>query len=369
MMKKSLVALAALAVVGVASAQSSVTLYGVLDVGFGKVKTGSFGLNNGETYLTKSPAGGTYASTSVKDGFNSTSVIGFRGSEDLGGGLKANFNLQSSGLDLSGSGTALVFGREAWAGLSGGFGDAQLGRTASVAARTMGQFDLNGTSASSALNNAGVSAVTFYGTSRRSDQLQYGSPNMGGFQGRVGLTLKGNAAANGIAVPATAKDRFSLGLGYANGPLSVAGVYETKSTSLTRNAYAVGASFDFGVAKVAASYTRRENVGVAGFNQLGGGIGTTNGAGGGKGAAIGVVAPIGAFYVGAQYARNSDTGARATELFAGYNLSKRTKLYADYGRVTGVAAVAANASSATLVGNSAVPANPTVFGMGIVHSF
>jgi predicted porin len=369
MMKKSLVALAALAVVGVASAQSSVTLYGVLDVGFGKVKGGSFGLNNGETYLLQSPGGGTYAQSAAKDGFNSTSVIGFRGSEDLGGGMKANFNLQTSGLDLSSSGTALAFGREAWVGLSGGFGEVQLGRSSSVAAKTMGQFDLNGTSASSALANAGVSAVTWYGTSRRSDQLQYASPNMGGFQGRVGLTLKGDATANGIAVPATAKDRFTLGLGYANGPLAVAGVYETKATSALRNAYALGASFDFGVAKVSATYNRREAVGVAGFNQLGGGAGTIIGTGGGKGASIGVVAPIGAFYVGAQYAKNSDTNAKATELFAGYNLSKRTKVYADYGRVTGVAAVAANASAAGNLGNNAVPTNPTVFGMGVVHSF
>ncbi|RYG14030.1 MAG: porin [Burkholderiales bacterium] len=363
MMKKSLVALAALAVVGVASAQSSVTLYGVLDVGFGKVKGGKFGLNNGEGYQVPSAVGAANQSQ-IRDGFNSTSVIGFRGSEDLGGGLKANFNLQSGGLDLASGATPVNFSREAWVGLSGGFGDFQLGRSSSVAAKTMGQFDLNGTSYSSALDRAGVSAVTWYGSSRRSDQLQYATPNFGGFQARLGLTLKGDATANGIGVPAAAKDRVTIGLGYANGPLAVAGVVETKATSALRDAYAFGASFDFGVAKVSAAYNRRELVGVAGSNSMTSGAGT-----GGKGASVGVVAPIGAFYVGAQYGRNSETNAKATELFAGYNLSKRTKIYADYVRVSGTAAVAAVAPTAAANGLSAIPTNPTAFGVGVVHSF
>ena len=362
MMKKSLVALAALAVVGVASAQSSVTLYGVLDIGFGKVKGGKFGLNNGEGYTL--PPAGAFAASQVRDGFNSTSVIGFRGSEDLGGGMKANFNLQSGGLDLASGASPVAFSREAWVGLSGGFGDFQLGRASSVAAKTMGQFDFNGTSYSSAFDRAGISAVTWYGSSRRSDQLQYATPNMGGFQGRLGLTLKGDATANGIGVPGAAKDRVTLGLGYANGPLSIAGVVETKNTTANRDAYALGASFDFGVAKIGATVNRRELVGVAGTNSMASGAGT-----GGKGASVGVVAPIGAFYVGAQYARNSETNAKATELFAGYNLSKRTKIYADYARVSGVNAVGAVAAAVTTPGIVGIPTNPTAFGVGVVHTF
>ena len=369
MMKKSLVALAALAVVGVASAQSSVTLYGVLDIGIGKVKGQSWGLNNGEGYMLQSTGGGNMLKSAVKDGFNSTSVIGFRGTEDLGGGMKANFNLQSSGIDLSGGGTGLAFGREAWVGLEGGFGAVQMGRSSSVAAKTMGAFDFNGTSYSSALVNAGVSAVTWYGTSRRSAQIQYATPNFGGFTGRLGLTPKGNAAANGFAIPGTAKDRFTVAGAFANGPLAAAIVFETKSTTALRDAYAVGVSYDFGVAKVGAAYNRREAAGVKGFNPLSAGIGSTSGTGGGRGASVGVVAPIGAFYVGLQYARNTETNAKATELFAGYNLSKRTKVYVDYGRVSGVNAVAANASTATVVGNNPVPTNPSVLGMGVVHSF
>lgn len=348
MMKKSLVALAALAFVGVASAQSSVTLYGVLDVGFGKVKGGKWGFNNGEGYGL--PSLGTVNAT-TKDGFNSTSVIGFRGSEDLGGGLKANFNLQSGGIDLSAGTTPLNFSREAWVGLSGGFGDVLFGTSSSVGAKTMGGFDFNGTSASSALANAGVSAVTWNGGSRRNNQIQYTTPNFGGFTARAGLTMKGDATNNGMAVPAAAKDRFTLGLGFANGPLAIAGTVESAATAANRTGYAVGASFDLGVAKLGATYIRRETVAL------------------GKGYTLGVTAPIGAFYVGAQYARNNDTNVKATELFAGYRLSKRTKLYADYGSIRGVAAVPATAAAIGVAGRDASPANPNMIGIGIVHTF
>jgi predicted porin len=363
MMKKSLVALAALAVVGVASAQSSVTLYGVLDVGFGKVKGGKFGVNNGEGY--GQPATGAAGTTQIRDGYNSTSVIGFRGSEDLGGGMKANFNLQSGGLDLATGGSPVAFSREAWVGLEGGFGAVQLGRSSSVAAKVMGGYDFNGTSYSSALDRAGVSAVTWYGTSRRSDNLQYASPNFGGFVGRASWTPSGDATANGgLLVPATAKDRVTLGLTFANGPLSVSGLVETKATTALRDAYAFGASYDFGVAKIGATYNRRELAGVVGTNSMASGAGT-----GGKGAEIGVVAPIGAFYVGLQYARNSETKVKATELFGGYNLSKRTKLYLDMVAVRGTTAVPTAAATVTANGLSAIPANPYSYGFGVVHSF
>jgi len=77
-MKKSLIALAALAAVGSASAQSSVTLYGVVDVGYGSHKT-------------TGPAGASIKSRGIMDTANAGSRIGFRGVEDLGGGLKAEF--------------------------------------------------------------------------------------------------------------------------------------------------------------------------------------------------------------------------------------------------------------------------------------
>lgn len=357
-------ALAAVAATGAAFAQSSVTIYGTLDVGFGSLKGGKLGLQNGETY------GLAFAPATAKDGYNSTSVIGFRGVEDLGGGLQAKFNLQTGGIDLGTGATALAFSREANVALAGGFGEVQLGRSASVAAKAMGGFDLNGTSGSSALANAGVSAVTWYGTSRRSDQMQYTSPTMGGVTARLGVTLKADSVANGIGAAATAKDRVTAALSYANGPLAVGAVVETKSTTAARDAYAVGASYDFGVAKVAAAYNQRELIGTAGYNQFA--AGTAYAAtSGGKGYSLGVVAPIGALNIGAQYANNSDTKVKATELFANYALSKRTRVYFDYVTTSGTSAVAATAATTaySTVATDAVPAKAGTYGFGVVHSF
>lgn len=353
-MKKSLIALAVLAASGAAMAQSYVTLYGVLDVGFGKVKGERWGMQNGEGY------------SGSGDGFNSTSVIGFRGSEDLGGGLKANFNLQTSGLDLSSAGTGLNFGREAWVGLEGaGWGAIQLGRSSSVPAKVMGAYDFNGTSYSSAYNRAGISAVTWYGSSRRSSQVQYVTPNFGGFTLRAGYTAKGDQltstpGATPLAAFGEGKAQYSLGATFANGPLSISAIGETKGQEGMRTAYAVGASYDMKVVKVAATYNRRETEGADGFNTI---ANNTGRGAGGNGWTVAAVAPFGAANVGVQYARNTGASISAVELFANYALSKRTRLYVDYVKTMDQDSVAATATTA------ARPSNPYAVGLGVVHTF
>jgi predicted porin len=348
-MKKTLIALAVLAASGAAMAQSSVTLYGVLDVGFGKVKGAKWGMQNGEGY-----SGGG-------DGFNSTSVIGFRGTEDLGGGLKANFNLQTGGLDLSGTGTGLAFGREAWVGLEGAsWGAIQFGRSSSIAAKVMGAYDFNGTSYSSAHDRAGISAVTWYGSSRRSSQVQYVTPNFGGFTMRAGFTAKGDQEAGAPSVSGGAtKAQYSLGATFANGPLAISALGESKSQDGERTAYAVGASYDLKVVKLGATYNRRETKGVDGFNTIA--QGSSSRGAGGNGWTLSAVAPLGAANVGVQYARNTGANISAVELFANYALSKRTKLYTDFVKTSGQDAVA--------VGGIARPSNPYAVGVGVVHSF
>eukprot|EP01040_Poterioochromonas_malhamensis_P026971 gene26971-34042_t len=106
-MKKSLLALSLLSAFGVASAQSSVTMYGVVDAGI--------------TY-DNGPSAGTV--TKLESGIESGSRLGFRGTEDLGSGLKALFVLEQ-GFDIdtgrSGQGGRL-FGRQAWVGLNSEYG-------------------------------------------------------------------------------------------------------------------------------------------------------------------------------------------------------------------------------------------------------
>lgn len=353
-MKKTLIALAVLAASGAAMAQSSVTLYGVLDVGFGKVKGSKWGMQNGEGGV----AGG--------DGFNSTSVIGFRGTEDLGGGLKANFNLQTGGLDLSSGATGLAFSREAWVGLEGAsWGAIQFGRSSSVAAKVLGGYDFNGTSYSSAYDRAGISAVTWYGSSRRSSQVQYVTPNFGGFTARAGFTAKGDQTVGTSSVgllPAfgEAKAQYTLGATFANGPLSVSAVAETKAQEGQRTAYAVGASYDLSVVKLAATYNRREQTGVDGYNTI---ANNTGRGAGGSGWTLAAVAPLGAANVGVQYARNTGADISAVELFANYALSKRTRLYTDFVKTMDQNSVAAAGALPFR------PSNPYAVGVGVVHTF
>jgi predicted porin len=291
-MKKQLLALAAVAACGAAFAQSSVTMYGVIDVSVGKTTGGEFGLNGGKS------------ATSPAQSYHTPTRIGFRGTEDLGNGLKANFNFESGGIRMGDGGPGMDFSREAWVGLSGNFGSTRFGRTSSFGTQGHARFDLNGISTSSAMDNAGISPVTWYGSSRRSTQLQYVTPTMGGFDAGVSLVPAGNNSG---------QSSVSVRANYGNGPLAVGYVAETKRSDANRTAQALAGSYDFGVAKVVAGYVVRETAAA------------------GKGVYVGAVAPVStAVKVGFQHARNSTTDVNATELFASYALSKRTSLYVDY---------------------------------------
>jgi predicted porin len=288
-MKKSLVALAAMAAVGAASAQSSVTLYGILDIGYSKTSAAGvkLGQNNGGT------------------NFHTPSRFGLRGTEDLGGGMKANFNLESGGQDLSTGSTNVNFSRAAWVGLSGGFGDVKLGRISSVATQGQARFDFNGISTSSAQSAVDLSPVTWYGSSRRDAQIQYTSPNMGGLEFGLGYVTPGDNANKGTT---------QVRVNYGNGPLAVGLAAETARTAANRTAWALQGSYDLGVAKVMAGYAVAPTVAL------------------GKGVNLGVAAPFGATTLGVHVSRNTETDATAYELWANYSLSKRTSLYLDYGK-------------------------------------
>jgi len=109
-MKKTLVAVAALVAATGSFAQSSVTLYGVVDASLETVK-------------------GTKSLTRVSSDNLASSRLGFKGVEDLGGGLKANFVLESSvGVDTGEANSTRFFSRAAWVGVSSGYGDLRIGR-------------------------------------------------------------------------------------------------------------------------------------------------------------------------------------------------------------------------------------------------
>lgn len=330
-MKKNLIALAVLSsVAGIASAQSNVTLYGRLDAGLGK----AFG---GQSQMI-----GNY---------KETSMWGVRGQEDLGGGLKASFNFEQ-GVNIEDGaltgGAAGAWNRAAWLAIGGGFGEFAMGRMTTAQNRTMGTFDLNGTTNNtSALKNLGLDAVGSLGGNRANSQFLYTSPNLSGFQARAAVVMKQDKAAPAAGAADTRKGSYQLAASYKNGPLSLGAVVQSKMAegANNRTGYALGARYDFKSFLVSALYTQDESK-------------TT-----GKGFGLGVSVPLGAWVVGAQVARITDNpnpardGATAYELFANYHLSKRTMMYAGYGGLNSAGKVAKGTTGSS------------TFGVGLVHKF
>ena len=320
-MKKSLIALAVLAASGAAMAQSSVTLYGVVDTGLTYSK--------GEESV--------YGMTHV--GGNVNSRLGFRGVEDLGNGLKATFNLES-GLSADNGGnymneSGLTFNRTSTVGLAGGFGEVRLGRMLTSSYLAVSRYDAfgdTGIGASLAWN----STETGY-AARTQNAISYSSPNFSGF--KIG-------AEYGFGEQVKARDSRYLGLGvtYDNGPLSLGlgfdrinnvGYTEANPTATPAvlfdagedlTTWHLGGAYNFGVAKLLGFYkqTKSKEVGTNDSTKF-------------KTFGLGVTAPVGAAgEVRASYNhyRDSDAGEtlKADQLSLGYvhNLSKRTALYGTY---------------------------------------
>lgn len=306
MIKKLIPAAALLAAMGTANA--GVDFYGLFDLSYGKneiLDTKGARLHSGGEGDTGS-GGGSFG--------NSTSRIGLKGGFDVGSGLKANFKFETGGIDDDlriGKENKTFFRRQAWAGLSGGFGEVRYGRQDSVPFQVMGAYDFNGMSNSaSALANAGVAV---WGRGRQTQSLQYISPNMSGFTAQVGFAGKEDEVAN-------SKATSSVGLTYAAGKFSVSVAGETKRVEGGTNFGAVAASYDFDVVKVMGGYAD----GFYGTNW--------------KGPNLGIVAPVAGFNVGMHYGKNdeakqNDDPKSATEFFINREIFKNTYAYIDYGNV------------------------------------
>lgn len=333
-MKKLLVAAAALsALVGGASAQSNVVLYGELDAGVG------------QRYTMKD--------TGVISNYAGTSRWGVRGTEDLGNGLKANFNFESGAIDLGNGavGGNGGFNRQAWVGVSGGFGSVMLGRTTTPQNRIMGGFDLNDTAdGSSALKHVGLAANGSFGGSRQNSQIQYATPNFGGFEARLAYVFKDDRGGS------PNKNFIQLAGSYKISDLTLGAAVQSKLSSLdgNRTGYALGAKYDFKAVVISGLYTQRETKA------------------GGKGFGLGAAVPIDNFTVGVQAARLTNSTnlsykkATAYELFANYKLSKRTRVYAAYGNLNDHAQLL---NGTTKDGVRLPTAKDNTYGIGILHKF
>ena len=385
-MKKSLTALAALTVTGLACAQSSVTLFGVVDAG---VSYQSATSRNAITGITSKQSQWSLANS----GYNS-SRIGFRGTEDLGGGLAASFWLEAPITNDDGATGIANFNRRSTVSLSGGFGEVRLGRDYTATFWNDTVFDPFGTNGSGTNVISTVSASTGIGNSnytRASNMVAYFLPsNLGGFYGQVQYSLNENvrtSATDLTAATSSSAGRYIGGrFGYANGPLDVALAagqnVAVDTTALTRKVQTVnlGASYDFGPVKLFGELSNVQNK----FD-----TGLTNTHDSYKGYLIGATVPVGPGLIRASYSavryNEGATGLygedpRVNKLALGYvhNLSKRTALYATVARVSNrndaaytgsLTAASTTGYGSTGVGYTGLPKSSTGYDFGIRHAF
>lgn len=325
-MKKTLIALAAVAATSAAFAQSSVTIDGSVDLGF-----------------VKPIIGATSAATTNPvrlDATNGANQIRFLGTEDLGGGLKANFALaqrfspESGGNDGT-KNTRPTFQGESTVGLSGGFGSVKLGRALTAFQGPVNMTDPWGTlqQGSSAVLTAGYATDKENNTDSaglgRTDAIFYSSPNFSGFSGAVSIGLKEHTPSTVTpAAAAPSKNLTSLWASYASGPLYVGGGMEQnrQDDQIT----AILATYNLGFMTVGAGYSTidlKAADSATAFDR--------------KAWNIMAVAPMGAFVIKAGYGvseadASGDKISKKLGLGVDYMLSKRTKIYASYGNDKGL---------------------------------
>jgi len=312
-MKKSLLALAVLGVfAGEALAQSSsVTLFGIIDVNGQSVK------NNGVSTST------TQKRVS-QDGINS-SRLGFRGVEDLGGGMSAGFWLEGAINPDTGTPGGQQWRRRSTASLMAGWGELRLGRDYTPTFWNTTVFDPFGTNGVGAftnvsLGNATVSQAllgTGAGTYVRADNtVGYFLPgNLGGLYGQAQIS-----AGEGV----DANKQSSARIGYAAGPINVAAAFGTTKTQPNNYKHSnFAASYNLGVADLKFIY----DLGKAGARKQATYL-------------IGAVVPMGQgeLHVAYDSANQSGAGTDANDAkqFAigyVYNLSKRTAMYGTYSQI------------------------------------
>lgn len=363
-MKKTLIAVAALAAVGAASAQSSVTAYGIVDLSITSSRGNAAGTN--VTRLDSGSAAG--------------SRLGFRGTEDLGGGLKANFVAETgfcadSNAPATGNAAGTpnfctggnnFMGRQAFVGLSGGFGTLNLGRQytpAFVALTALDPFG-SGTDAQAVTmfeNYGGYQTNQNYtGNPRNNNAIQYSLPNLGGLFATVNYSL-GEVAGNNTAGRGT-----GLSAGYANGPLYVVLAYQktnNATASDSRKGSLLGATYDLGVAKLHFGYGRTKN------DTLTNTVGVLVQYGDAANTLLGVTVPLGSGALKASYVRHNDRSATnydANQFGIGYdyNLSKRTTVYTVLSKVSNKNGAFYTTANATVAG-----IGDKAFNLGVRHSF
>ncbi|WP_233836633.1 porin [Paraburkholderia sp. ZP32-5] len=395
-MKKIVIAVSAATIALPAFAQSSVTLYGVLDE--------ALQLNTNAKHVVGSTnvGGRQWSLDSLNGPYGSR--WGIKGREDLGGGLAALFTLES-GVNLNTGAFAqggTAFGRQAFVGLSSNrFGTLTLGRQYDSVNDYLGAFEFGLAAYGSGASHPGDidnGARTY----RQNNSIKYASPNFSG------LRFGGTVMLGGIAGSVSQNSGYTAGVGYNNGPLGLGVVYQffknpsNAGAVLNGNANAVapattsafgsinsgylagsapasswqvigaGGQYTFGSAAVGMMYS---NVKYGNIGQLGGATATFN-----NFEINGMYRLSSAAFVSAAYnytkgnAVKGDLGDQTYHQFsavADYSLSKRTDLYvaATYQMASGTSSTGAPAvADISLIGDSS-NSRQALVRLGMRHMF
>jgi predicted porin len=351
-------------------------------------------------------------------GYNS-SRLGFRGTEDLGGGLAASFWLEAPISNDDGQQGIATFARRSTVSLSGGFGEIRLGRDYTPTFWNDTVFDPFGTNgvgtnlistANTAFNGwlggatTGIPSV-FTNVSgsnyvRASNTIGYFlPPNLGGFYGQVMYGFHERDKYDPGVITPTALNTQRTGryvggrFGYANGPLDVAAAYGNSTigdnffagTTTSVKTFNLGASYDFGVVKLFGEYSKAKNEvdNEAIFFTPTADVDL-------KGYLLGVTVPVGPGLIRASYSHvkydfnqpfnifgNDDPKANKFAIGYVHNLSKRTALYATVARIrnkNGANLTVGGPAFVTQIGTGAAaqfftPKTSTGYDFGIRHAF
>ena len=356
-MKKHLFALAATAALTLpAMAQSpsgsSVTLYGIADVSL--VRTNN--VNGG-------------GRTAIDSGYLQSSRFGFRGSEDLGGGLRAIFTLESGyNIDTGANSSTVFFNRQSFMGLSSSsLGTLTLGRQYTpiydhlILLSGAPAFGVSG-GAVDGIPSAGSSASRFdntLGGTRIDNSLKYTSPTLSGFKFNAMAGLGEVAGSN------SAGQMLSVGAGYNQGPISSGLGYQVRKCAAasgctaTQNddkLFAIGAGYNFGPAKLAAVYTSEKNAKNVKGNDA-------------NVAHVMVQVPMGPWFLSAGYQQLNDKTSlnqdvKQYNFSALYSLSKRTTVYGAFSQQK-----VDNGGKAGMALTTSSNSKQNIYAVGLRHTF
>ncbi|MDR3353238.1 MAG: porin [Zoogloeaceae bacterium] len=324
-MQKKLITLAVAALASsTAFAQSNVSVYGSIDVGF--------------SHRGDNVANGIKSKNAIDSGISAGNRLGFKGTEDLGNGVKAVFTVEAGYAADTGEHTqgGRLFGRQAFVGLTGDFGTAIAGRLYAPHYSFLSALDPFKAGMVGMYRNVFAADVTVGGENlfdptRVDNTVAYVSPNLSGFS--LTAAYSNNALLQENAGNSGDNRVYVLLPRYTNGPIDIGlNIHRIKSkdsSAVNINNYALGGSYDFRVAKVAAFYDQNKWKDYFATNDLKL-----------RSWLLGVTVPFGKHALLASYTQSKlktnsgNAKARQWALGYTYTLSKRTNIYAAVADIT-----------------------------------